>query len=103
MCSLPSFDGATDGTGRQDRTVLGVAFPRNVVRVRLGLGELGQRNLMLRLLTVKQAQEIHVDRFRWGYVKLIGHMCLHEVRGYNPAGQLVYSASDEPSTPCQPE
>lgn len=71
-CPLPKFEGSTDGTGRQERTVLGVAFPREVVRVHLNMGEAGQKNLLLRLLTKKQAQRIHVDRSDGGMSSCLG-------------------------------
>ncbi len=70
----------------EPRQVLGFAFPRNVVRVRFNLGELGEREASLRLLTEAQARRAHVKRFRWGFLKLIGKDCLEEITGYGAKG-----------------
>jgi hypothetical protein len=102
-CSLPKIEGPSDGSGSQTKSVVGVAFPANVVRLHFDLGSFGARNIALRLLATAQAQKIHVERFRWGYLKLVGDFCMREVIGYDAAGRVVYRGKEDPAIPCQIE
>ena len=99
-CPTPAFSGPIDARHEVEKEVLGMVFPRNVVQVHLDLDEAGKRDLNLRLVSYEQARKIHVDRFRWGYVKVLGPSCLHEAVGYNASGNIVYRGEDEPGALC---
>ena len=102
-CYPPTYGGPSDSGEAHEKTVFGLAFPPRVVRVHLDLGELGERDVPLRLLTKHQARKAHVKRFRWGYLKLVGKRCLHGITGYDSQEHVVYQAIDGPATPCEPD
>lgn len=102
---MPSYGGPAFERDGRVKEVVGIAFPPNVVQVRLDLQELGERVLPLQLLTRRQAKEAHVEQLRWGYLKVVEKMpvCLQEVTGYDAQEQAVYRAIAGPAARCQPE
>ncbi len=101
-CQLPTFGDSPSGKGAQKRDVLGLAFPRQIVRLQLDLGVPGKRDIGLKLLTSKQARSAHVKRFRWAFVKLIGESCLQEIIAYDAQDRVVLRAVAGADNPCNP-
>lgn len=93
-CPIPAFSGPVDASGKRERRVIGFIFPKNVVRVRLDLGEAGERSAELHLISSAEARKIHVERFRWGLVKVLGPSSLEGAVGYNAAGNVVYEGAE---------
>lgn len=90
FCPIPAFSGPVDARGRREKSVLGFIFPRNVVRVQLDLGEAGERDVQLHLVSASQTRTIHTERFRWGFVRVLGPGSLQGALGYDVAGNVVY-------------
>lgn len=101
-CGLPAWGGAIQGFSRSYKGVMAFAFPRNVTSLRLDLGKPRKAKLALKLVSPELALQAQVEQFRWGYLKLSGEYCLHEIIGYDAHSHRAYRARDERAAQCDP-
>jgi hypothetical protein len=87
---LPRVVGITAGTGHKSRTLVGMAFSRNVRTILVASSAFRSRQwFRTRLLSVSKANRAGVERFRFAAAVLKGSRCVHRLRGFNAKGKLV--------------
>lgn len=83
----------SDGVGRAQRTVLGMAFPRHVRSVRLWLRGKRSRRIWLKALSPRQAAAAGLIRFRYATDAFAGPFCLHRFASYGVSGERLRISS----------
>jgi hypothetical protein len=102
-CGLPAFvERGFRGTDRKPRILRVFAFPREVTRIELSLGNLGRKQIGLHFLTRTQAAKGRVPRLSWGFSRVIGYGCFEAITAFNARGGRVFEARDSSATPCEP-
>jgi hypothetical protein len=86
------------GAGRQQRTVIAIAFGVQIRKVMVDLGSRGKRRMRPRLLPVAIARKVGLKQFRFVVVPLAGSHCLHRLRGTEIDGTV---AIDEKYGDCR--
>ena len=79
----------SSGNGAEERTVLGLAFGRDIRSVRVWLRGRRSRIVPLSLLGRSQARRAHVEQFRYGALALAGYFCLRRIATYDSRGRLI--------------
>lgn len=85
------------GSGKDQRTVIAVAYERQARKVLIDLGSRGLRRLPLALLPAKLARKVHLAQYRYSALELAGHFCIHRMTGFDGAGTVV---ADDKHTSC---
>ena len=88
----------SSGVGPSERTVLGMAFARNTVSVRLWLRGRASRLIPMELLSRRQARATGLARFRYAALGIAGPFCLRRFAAYDRAGRLLFAS---PATSCR--
>lgn len=83
------------GSGRNRRTVIGMAYDRQVREVLIDLGSRGVRHLRLTLLAKKLARKAHLAQYRYSALELAGRFCIRKMIGLDGMGNAV--VDDKPS------
>ncbi len=79
----PLLLGDSTGRGDHQRTILALAFPPQVVAVRLWLRHRRSRLVRLRLLGMQQSARLGLDRFRYAGRAFAGDYCLRRFIAYD--------------------
>ncbi len=79
----------SDGVGRAERTVLGMAFPNHVRSVQLWLRGKRSRRLWLKQLSSRQAAAAGLIRFRYAAEAFSGPFCLRRFASYSVSGERL--------------
>lgn len=77
------------GSGKTLRTVIAVAYDRQIRRVLIDLGSRGLRHRRLTLLSKKLARKVDLAPYRYSALQLAGHFCIHRVIGLDGAGEVA--------------
>jgi hypothetical protein len=88
----------SSGRGVDERTIVGMAFPRRVSSVRIWLEGRRSRLIALRTVGAEQAAIAQVIRFRYAALAVAGTFCFDRYRMFDSAGR---SLSTRPVMPCQ--
>ncbi len=76
---FPLLSGASEGTARGTRAVVGMVFDVDVTKVRVSLRGRTTRNLWLHLLTKAEAGKGHVKTLRYGAIAFSGATCVGRI------------------------
>jgi hypothetical protein len=102
-CGLPRLSfGGTLGGEAHSVSAVALVFPPAAVRVHLDLGEGGERDLNLHLLSHAKARKAGIARFRYVLEKLTEADCLSQVLAYDGGGRKIYEAASGSDEPCYP-
>lgn len=77
------------GSGKDQRTVIAVAYEKQARKALIDLGSRGVRRLRLTLLSKKLARKVHLAQYRYSALELAGHFCIHRMAGFDNAGNAV--------------
>lgn len=92
----PNVVSLSVGKNEAELSVIGMAFASSVVTLRIDSGSLGEKELKLKLLNVKQAEVAHTRQIRFAAFAVKGSFCLGRMTAYGKAGQVLFEAPAEP-------
>ncbi len=93
VTSVPTLINFSIGQGKAERTVIAMAVGVNVRRVLVNLGSRGRRRIRPKLLPVKVAKKLDLERFRFAVIPLVGPHCLRRILGTEADGEVVVDKS----------
>jgi hypothetical protein len=96
LSPVPSLVAHSEGEGKGERTVLGMAFPMGSASVRLWLAGRHSRRMDLKPLSLKQADSAGLKPFQYSVAAFVGPFCLRRFVSYGPSGSVLFSSSYMP-------
>lgn len=92
----PNIVSLSVGSNTKEVSVVGMAFASSIVALRVDGGSLGEKELKLKLLNEKQAENGRVSRVRYTAFAAKGPFCLGRITAYGKTGNVLFEAAPEP-------